>query len=71
MYRWTDDQDRVYRVKTAAAKSEKVQVLQRGLEATAGKKEHIRGGNQLHVCGLRGSRLGLFLMAISQQEGIH
>lgn len=24
-----------------------------------------------HVCGLRGSGLELFLMAISQQEGIH
>lgn len=59
-------------MKTAAAKSEKVQVLQRGLKATAGKKESVRGRNQLHVCGLRGSGLELlFLMAISQQEGIH
>lgn len=58
-------------MKTAAEKSEKVQVLQRGLKATAGKKESVRGRNQLHVCGLRGSGLELFLMAISQQEGIH
>lgn len=55
-------------MKTAAAKSEKVQVH---LTATAGKKERVRGGKQLHVCGLGGSRLELFLVAISLQEGIH